>query len=318
LSGPVKKTLPTARLVSRFNLAFGLMSIIPLLICCYLITVRFFSISILQGVNGVYFLLAVVFALLGLLIGRQVLRETFQQLVKVNTELARLTNQQAGFVGNVAHEFRAPLAIVKGAIDNLADGLHGSMTKDQMEPLAMCRREVNRLSRLVGDLLDLARIEAGKLHFKQEELILQDALHAVANLFSGPLKERGLNLSMELPEAPAKVMGDRDRLTQVFINLFTNAVKFTKTGGIHVRLTTADEAYQVEIEDTGRGIAKEDLERIFDKFEQAGTQNEEGSGLGLTIARDIVQLHHGSLWAESELGRGSRFIVKLPAKCDGH
>jgi signal transduction histidine kinase len=299
--------------MSRFNIAFSLMSIIPLLTCFYLITVKFFTISVLQGLNGMYFLLALAIALLGLLAGHQLIRDIIRQLLSANAKLERLYNQQAGFVSNVAHEFRSPLMVFKGALDNLGDGLHGSLTQDQMEPVAMCQKEISRLSRLVGDLLDVSRIEAGKLRLSQEDVVLQDILQSVTQFFSAPMKERGLRLTMDVPEHPAKTRGDCDRLKQVFVNLLSNAMKYTHAGGVHIRLTNVDGALQVEIEDTGEGIAREDLERVFDKFERVGSQSEDGAGLGLPIARDLIELHNGRIWAESQLGRGSRFIVRLPA-----
>lgn len=289
------------------------MSIIPLLTCFYLITVRFFSIQILVGMNGVYFLLALIIALLGLLAGHQLIRRIIQQLMDANQQLIQLNERQEAFVGNVAHEFRSPLAVFKGALDNLADGLYGPLAPDQTEPVGMCQKEVNRLKRLVGDLLDLTRIEAGRLPMAKEPVVLQDILAAMAQLYGGLLKERNLSFAVDLPEAKAVVIGDRDRLQQVFVNLISNAAKFTHQGGIQVRLMRDGQEFHVEIEDTGGGIAEEDLERIFDKFERVGrAEEQEGSGLGLPIARDIIELHHGRIWAESQPGRGSRFIVRLP------
>ncbi len=312
---PSRAKLPNARqLMSQFNVAFGLMSVVPLLICLYLITVKFFSISILEGLNGVYFLLAVLIALLGLLVGRVVIQTVIRQLVETNAKLARLYNQQASFVSNVSHEFRSPLTIVKGSLDNLADGLHGPLTTDQSEPVGMCQREINRLKRLVSDLLDLARMEAGKLPMVKQEVVLQEVIKAVAQLLAAPFRERKLNLAVDLPEAPIRVIGDRDRLQQVFMNLLTNALKFTETGRVHVQLSREDEYVRVDVVDTGRGIAKDDLGKIFDKFERVGGETEEGSGLGLPIAKDIVELHYGTIWAESQAGTGSRFVVRLPAK----
>lgn len=303
--------------MSRFNVAFSLMSIIPLLTCFYLITVRFFSIQILEGMNGVFFLLALVIALLGLLAGHQLIHDVIHQLVETNIKLTNLNEAQAGFVSNVAHEMRAPLAVFKGALDNLADGLHGELTGDQREPLAMCQKEVNRLVRLIRDLLELARIESGKLKLAKEEVALQELLEAVQQLYGGLVKERGLKLFLELPPEPAKIMGDRDRIQQVFLNLVSNAVKYTDHGEIRVRLAKREGAYQLEVSDTGRGIASSDLDRVFNKFERVGDQSEEGSGLGLPIAKDIIELHGGKIWVESELGQGSRFIVNLPVYSEG-
>lgn len=302
--------------LSRFNIAFSLMSIIPLLICCYLITVKFFSLSILEGLSGVYFLLAVVIALLGLLTGRQVIRDIFHRLVESNTKLERLYRHQGAFVSNVAHEFRSPLTAVNGVLENLSDGIHGRLAAEQQDSILMCRRETERLARLVNDLLDIARIESGKLRLLQQEIVLQEMLRSIAQLFNDPLKERRLQLTMELPAHPITIVADPDRLRQVFINLVANAVKYTDTGGICVRLTKDPRTVQVDVQDTGRGIAEADLERIFDKFERVERRNEEGTGLGLPIARDLIELHQGRLWAESAPGKGSRFIVRLPMRPD--
>ena len=302
--------------LSRFNIAFSLMSIIPLLICCYLITVKFFSLSILQGLSGVYFLLAVMIALLGLVTGRQVIRDIFQRLVETNTKLERLYRRQGAFVSNVAHEFRSPLTAVNGVLENLSDGIHGRLTTEQQDSILMCRAETERLARLVNDLLDIARIESGKLQLLQQEVVLQEMLRSVAQLFNDPLRERRLQLTMDVPTDPISIVADADRLRQVFVNLVANAIKYTEAGGICVRLTKETQTVQVDVQDTGRGIAETDLERIFDKFERVDRRGEEGTGLGLPIARDLIELHQGRLWAESAPGKGSRFIVRLPVRPD--
>ena len=314
-----QSTQPTEvpRLMARFNLAFGLMSVIPLLTCTYLITVRLFSLAAFEGMNGVFFLMALVIALLGLWAGHEVIRDIIRRLVETNAKLRRLSEQQASFVSNVAHEFRSPLAVFKGAMDNLADGLHGTLTTDQMEPVGMCQREINRLTRLVRDLLDITRMEVGRLPLLKDDIDLSLLLTTVAETAGALAKERGLSLLLDLPPAALHVTGDRDRLHQVFFNLLTNAIKYTDAGRITVGLRRADDAVQVEVTDTGRGISPEDLPRIFDKFERVGVQSEEGSGLGLPIAKDIVELHQGRMWAESEPGKGSRFIVRLPSRPGG-
>jgi signal transduction histidine kinase len=303
------------RLLSQFNVAFALMGIIPLLICGYLITVKFFDLSILEGINGVYFLLAVIFVMLGLLAGQVVARGVVQQLADLNVRLQRFHEMQSAFVSNVAHEFRTPLSVVKGSLDNLADNLHGELSGDQRQPVEMCQREIDRLKRLVADLLDIARIEQGRLRMVQEELSLQECLRPLGKSFEGMLQDRGLRLTLDLPATPITVTGDRDRLSQVFINLVNNAIKFTERGGIHIRLSRDGNETQIEIEDTGRGVPQEDLTRIFDKFERVKSSEDiEGTGLGLPITKGIVELHHGRIWAESQLGQGSRFIIRLPLK----
>lgn len=309
---PRRASLPGDPL-ARFNVAFALMSIIPLLICMWLITARFFSLDILGGVNGAWMFVAVCSAIIGLWAGRQAIQRIIAQLAQANAKLAKLHATQAQFVHNVAHEFRSPLAIVKGAMDNLSEGLHGRLTTDQTEPVAICQRQVNRLARLVGDLLDLAQIESGKIRLVEEEFVLQELIRPVVESFGVLAKSRGLALTMELPASPVRMRGDCDRLSQVLTNLISNSLKFTQHGSVRVELVEDASGALITVSDTGRGIAPEDLERIFEKFERAGSADQEGSGLGLPIARNIVELHRGRLWAESALGRGSRFLLRLPA-----
>ena len=290
------------------------MSIIPLLISCYLITVKFFSWSLLTGIDGIYFLLALIMALLGLLVGRQLLDHVVQQLIASNEQLARVNTRQGEFVSHVAHEFRAPLAIVKGALDNLHDGLYGPLSPEQLEPVAISQTEANRLKRIVGDLLDLGQLESGKLSLQKAELVLQDVVRSVAAACQGLLKTRGLTLELDLPPAPVTLQADRDRISQVFINLLTNAIKFTDHGGVRVSLQRHDTCVRLEVADTGRGIAAQDLHRIFQHFERVGAADREGSGLGLPIAKAIVELHGGRIWVLSEPGKGSWFFVELPLR----
>lgn len=299
-------------LLSQFHVAFALMSIIPLLLCLYLITVKFFSLEILQGMNGLYFLLAVVFSIIGLLAGQILIRGVMRKLVQLNVQLGTFYEQQAAFVSNVSHEFRTPLSIIKGALDNMADGLHGELSTDQLEPVNICRKEANRLKRLVGDLLDVSKLEAGKMRLITEPVELQELLRGIGKAMEPLIRQRGLTLSLELPAAPVTVLADKDRLNQVFVNLITNAMKFTERGGLTVRVVSEDDAAEVIVSDTGLGIRTEDLDRIFNKFERVGPETQEGWGLGLPIAKALIELHRGRIWAESEPGRGSRFIVRLP------
>ena len=302
----------SARWLSQFNSAFALMSVIPLLIAFYLITARLFSLSILEGLNGVYFLIAIVVALLGLLAGRRVIKRIIERLLNVNRRLERFQAMQSEFVSDVAHEFRTPLGIMKGAVDNLMDGLYGDLSPEQKGAVAIIDRDTARLNRIVRDLLDMGQIEVGRLRLVEGELVLQEVLREVTQSCRELSKGRSLDLKLDVPETPIRVRGDRDRVTQAFLNLITNAIKFTEQGRVHVRLTHNGDASQVEVADTGQGIAAEDLDRIFNKFERAGDGKQEGSGLGLPIAKAIVELHRGRIWVESEVGQGTRFFVRLP------
>lgn len=297
--------------LTQFNHAFALMTVIPLLIVFYLITARMFSLSVLEGLNGIYFLFAILMALLGLLAGRGVIQGIIRQLTRTNEQLQRFQTLQAEFVSNVAHELRSPLSIMKGAMENLSDGLYGTLNVEQREVVQITDQEAARLMRVVRDLLDIGQIEAERLLLKPQPLVLQDLLKDVTKLCTQLSKERGLRLDLETPSEPIHLHADSDRLKQVFINLVMNAIKFTKEGGIQVRCARNGNTVQIEIADTGEGISAENCDRIFKKFERVGNQLQEGSGLGLPIAKAIVELHGGRMWVESEIGSGSQFFVQL-------
>ena len=187
-----------------------------------------------------------------------------------------------------------------------------ALSAEQKEPIGMCVRELERLKRLISDLLDVSQIEAGKLRLEKKELVLQEVLKPVAQSVSALIHQKDQELVVKLSEAPAVCYGDKDRLSQVFLNLVSNAIKFTDKGAISIVLIQEAETYLVRIADTGRGIGGEDLQRIFEKFERVGAHNAEGSGLGLSIAKAIIELHKGTIWVESEPGKGSSFFVRLP------
>jgi len=175
--------------------------------------------------------------------------------------------------------------------------------------------EGERLTELVGDVLDIAKMESGRYEWKMTSVSLPGIVeHALRT--AGPLAARkGLNLMTAVPPDLPFVQGDRDRLVQVFLNLIGNAVKFTEAGGIRVEAGVWDGAIRVAVRDTGAGIAADDLERIFEKFRQAGdtlTEKPKGTGLGLPICRQIIERHGGRIWAESRLGSGSDFLFTLP------
>jgi len=213
----------------------------------------------------------------------------------------------------VSHELRTPITIIKGAMDNLKDGVHGPITQDQQEPLTIVERELKRLSRVVGDMLDLGHIESGKFRLKSRALVLQEIIRETTEMCRGLAVSRGLRVEMELAEPAAWIFGDRDRLVQILVNLQTNSIKFTDKGWIRIQLCRNGDLFQILVSDSGPGIPKEALGSIFNKFERIGDGNREGSGLGLPIAKALAELHGGRLWVESELGKGSCFILQLPA-----
>jgi CheY-like chemotaxis protein len=176
--------------------------------------------------------------------------------------------------------------------------------------------EGERLTSMINDVLDLAKIEAGKLEWRSEPVALAEVVDQAAKAAAPLVEQAGLRLDLDVPADLPEVLGDRNRLVQVVLNLLSNAVKFTPTGSVTIRARATGADVQVDVVDTGVGIAPEDQARVFEQFGQAGdtlTDKPRGTGLGLPICRQIVVHHGGRLWLESSLGGGSTFSFTLPA-----
>lgn len=225
---------------------------------------------------------------------------------------------QRDFLANVSHDLKTPLTSIQGFSQALLDGAAGD-EEVRRRAAQIVHDEAGRMARLVEDLLDLARIDAGQVTLAREPVDLGELMHVCLEKFAPQAKEKGVKLEMELPPLP-RIIGDGDLLAQVFTNLIDNALKNTPSGGrvlISAESLSSDGFVRVHVSDTGTGIPPEDLPRIFERFYQvdksrAGTRRGEGAGLGLAIAKEIVQAHGGQIKAESVLGLGTRFTVSLP------
>ncbi len=223
---------------------------------------------------------------------------------------------QRDFVANVSHELKTPLTSIQGFAQAILDGT-ASSPQELRQAAEVIHTEANRMNRMVLDLLALARLEGGTADLQQAPIDLAALLRAVLEKFSPQARECQVELRAEVGDLP-EVAGDADRLTQVFTNLVDNALKFTPAGG-KVLLSAGRELGQavVSVADTGRGMPSEVKERIFERFYQVDRSRQggagRGAGLGLAIAREIVAAHGGTISVESVLGRGSTFVVRLPA-----
>jgi signal transduction histidine kinase len=235
-----------------------------------------------------------------------------EELEKTNAKLQELDRMKSDFVANVVHELRTPLTIIKGNLDNIEKGFAGDVQPQQKEILADVFRVINRLSRLVNDLLDLSKIESGKMELNKEMLDIAGLAKEALKGFEKLASDKGVAVIKEFPDKPVKINADKDKLTQVFVNLIGNALKFTDKGNVSLKLIELQDEVQVEIQDTGSGIPKDQIDKIFDKFVRVVAERKEGTGLGLPIAKDIITLHKGRIRVESEHGKGSRFIFVLP------
>ncbi len=231
------------------------------------------------------------------------------------TELRRLERVRREFVANVSHELRTPLTSIRGYLETLRDGA--------MEEPANARRflevahaHAERLSRLVDDLLQLSDIETGRLVPKPAPIVLHEVATDVSAIFESQAVQKNLAFLNRVPPDLA-VQADRDRLTQILVNLVDNAVKYTPEGGqVVVRAGRAGDLVEVSVQDTGSGIPSIDLPRITERFyrvDKARSRELGGTGLGLAIVKHLVQAHGGELWIESELGKGTTVRFTLPA-----
>jgi signal transduction histidine kinase len=240
-----------------------------------------------------------------------------RELQESNVRLKDLDRLKSEFVSHVSHELRTPLTSVKGYVDYLLEGIAGELSPLQRDFLTRLKGNADRLLRLITDLLDLARIEAGQMVFYRERLCVREIAAEVLEMLRPLAVEKDIELSIEESTTGDMVLADRDRLHQVLLNLTHNAIKFTPPGGtvrVRVEEMPAREV-AITVEDTGVGIAAEDAERIFTMFHQAHSTSASpgGSGLGLTISKKLVELQGGRMWVRSALGQGSIFGFALPA-----
>lgn len=235
------------------------------------------------------------------------------ELEAANRKLKELDRIKSDFVANVAHEFRTPLTIIKGNLDMVIKGRLGQLVSEQKEMIDGAIRIANRLSRLVNDLLDISKIESGKMQLKKERLNMNKIIEENLLQFQKLMKDKKQFLKKELAKDMVDIEADLDKATQVFINLLSNAVKYSSEGGtITVKTLNLEKEIMVEVQDTGEGISPENIDKVFDKFTRVTAEKKEGTGLGLPIAKDIVVLHGGRMWVKSEEGKGSHFFFTLP------
>ncbi len=234
-------------------------------------------------------------------------------------QLARVEEARRQWLADLSHEMRTPLASIRAYVEGLLDGV----LPPEPQVFAQILDEVRRLQRFVDDLREVSRMEAGALQLKREEVPPQELIEAVVRRFLPAYQEKGVDLRTDVaPETPA-LWVDRERFLQVLSNLLDNALRYTPSGGrVTVRVEPEGEKWvRIEVQDTGVGIPPEHLPHIFKRFyrvEPSRSRAHGGSGLGLTIARLLVEAHGGQIWAESPgPNRGSTFIIRLPVRRPG-
>ncbi len=241
--------------------------------------------------------------------------EVFNSLEQAHGELVVLDKMKDEFLANTSHELRTPLHSIMGLADAALSHEAEPLSPSLRESFLMIFESARRLARLVDDILDFNRLQAGRVDLLLEEVTIREVLHGMASLSKGLVGEKGIDIRCDVPDDLPSVLGDRHRIEQILLNLLGNAIKYTDAGTVSLSAHADDRCVTVEVRDTGSGIPAEKLSRIWNPYEQAeeaDIRSHGGSGLGLAITRRLVSLHGGLIWAESEVGRGSVFRFTLP------
>ena len=231
-------------------------------------------------------------------------------------EVEAASQAKSEFLSNVSHEMRTPLTSMRNALSNLLAGIAGDVDEVLREYLTMLDHDCARMCALVSNLLDQARFAAGRVALERDLMGVGEPARRAAAACRDQAQTKDITVRVEIPEWVPPVYADEGRIEQVLANLIGNAVKFTPEGGrVTIGAEERGESVVVSVADTGPGIAPENREKVFERFFQVGRQpgaGGKGTGLGLTICRDIVSLHGGKIWVEGEPGEGSRFLFTLP------
>ena len=242
-----------------------------------------------------------------------------RDLRRANTQLKKLDAAKSEFISIASHQLRTPLTVIKGYISMMLEGNFGTLTKPEEESLDKVFQSNERLIQLVENLLNISRIESGRLQFDFKEVDLNAMVESVVEELSGNAKKKNLILQYKKPEKPLpKIKMDEEKIRQVVMNLIDNAIKYTKQGSVTVKLEQADKKVKFCVADSGMGIRSGDMVNLFKKFSRGtGTSliHTEGTGLGLYVAHMMIESHKGKIWAESDgEGKGSKFCFELPVK----
>ncbi len=241
----------------------------------------------------------------------------FRELEQKSRELETASQHKSEFLANMSHELRTPLNAIIGFSEVLSERMFGDLNEKQEEYLKDIYASGTHLLSLINDILDLSKIEAGRMELELTDFDLPTAIDSALTLVRERAGRRGITLESPVDERLGQVQADERKIRQVVLNLLSNAIKFTPEGGrIEVRAVRRDGLVEVSVSDTGVGIAPADQEAAFEEFRQVGTSaaKQEGTGLGLALCRKFVELHGGTIRVTSQVGVGSTFTFTIPVR----
>lgn len=247
------------------------------------------------------------------------LRKVLEELEDKGRQLEIASRHKSQFLANMSHELRTPLNGILGLTEMILDKIYGEVPERIRSALEDVAASGRHLLGLINDVLDLSKIEAGQMTLALHEYSMQEVVQAVSTAMQPLAAAKNLTLKVHVPPGLPPGKGDQRRIAQVFMNLVGNAIKFVEAGEVRVEVTIADETFLVSVSDAGPGVAPADQKRIFEEFQQvdgSSSRSKGGTGLGLTIAKRIIEMHGGRIWVESKIGIGSTFTFTLPVRVD--
>ena len=247
-------------------------------------------------------------------------RRAAAELSHLNQQLAQSSKAKSEFLANMSHELRTPMNAILGFTEMALDGLYGDVPSELNEPLNDIQVNGRHLLRLINDVLDLSKIEAGRMQLHLGEYSAREVVDIVQVSLRSLAAEKGLDFGVSVPDDLPVAFGDNGRITQCLMNLAGNAIKFTSQGRVEIGVQLVGNELVYRVVDTGIGIPKEELENVFAEFRQVDstvTREFGGTGLGLTITKKFVEMHGGRIWIESEMGKGCTFFFAIPLRTKG-
>jgi signal transduction histidine kinase len=242
----------------------------------------------------------------------------FREIEDKSRQIEAANRHKSEFLANMSHELRTPLNAIIGFSEVLGERMFGELNEKQAEYTDDILSSGRHLLSLINEILDLSKVEAGRMELELEKFDLPLAIDNARTFGRERATKHGINLDVSVDERLGDFIGDERKIKQILLNLLSNAVKFTPEGGrIGIKARQADGSVEISVSDTGIGISSEDQAKIFEEFRQVGSDYShkiEGTGLGLTLAKKFVELHGGKIWVESEVGKGSTFSFTLPER----
>jgi len=243
----------------------------------------------------------------------------FREIKAKGRELEIASKHKSDFLANMSHELRTPLNAILGYTELILDNIYGDVPETIHEVLERVEKNGRHLLGLINDVLDLSKIEAGQLVLSLDDYSMKEVVHTVFTAVESLAAEKNLELKVSVSPEVTNGMGDQQRISQVFLNLVGNAIKFTEAGEVRIEARASNDTFVVSVSDTGPGLSEADQQRIFEEFHQvdgSSTRKKGGTGLGLSIAKRIVEMHGGRIWVESTVGKGSTFWFTLPVRVE--